>query len=657
MKRCPQCDRAYSDETQNFCLDDGAWLGGDPSEGAPTAILNPDNGPADAPTRQQLNVTQSTEVLSSSAERAGRGRNAYKRIPLAVVATFLVLTLGGVAAWMYRSSGSNVGSSGISFQAAKISRLTASGKVTGAAISPDGKYVAHIIDDGGQQSIWVRQTATSSNMQLVPPGEVAFTGLVFSPDGDYVYYSVHEKSSSGTLYQVPVLGGSPRKLLPGIDSAVAFSPDGRQIAFFRSGGVIDELMVANADGTGVRQLASRSGDDQFFRGTLSSLSWSPDGKTIAGPIRNFPENYMSVFAISSEGGEVRAFTAHRWFEVKQVVWLRDGTGVLIIGQESANADFKIWHTSYASGTTEKITNDLNSYRGLSLTADNSTLATVQAQRTSNLWVMPADDSARAAQVTHGRNHHSRVAWAPDGRLIYNSNASGSFDIYIMDADGNNPKQLTANAGWNGDPSVSSDGRTIVFMSDRIGPPHLFRMDIDGSNQQQLTTGAFNVRPHLSPDGQWIVYASSAQQGWYIWKMPAAGGTPVQMTDHLSDYPTFSPDGKQIACYYSDAPNAPTKIGIFSIEGGQPIKLFTPTLPVGRETNLEWTRDGRSIVYGVTKNGVANLWAQAVDGGEPKQITNFTSERIIWFAFSPDGKRIAVSRGTQTSDVVLIKDFR
>lgn len=652
MKRCPQCNRSYADETQNFCLEDGTWLAAAEEAEAPaTAIFPGSSGNVDAPTRPQLTSTNPTQILPSS-----NGDTDWKKRSGLIVAAVLILVLSGVGAWMYRSSDARPKST-ISLRSAEISRLTSSGKVTGAVISPDGKYVAHLVDDGGQQSIWMRQIATASNMQLVPPGEVAYTGLAFTPDGNYVYYSAYDRSTTGILYQVPVLGGTPRKLLTGISGSVAFSPDSRQLAYFKSSGLVDEVMIANADGSGSRLLATRSGDEQFFRGSLSSLSWSLDGKTIAAPLRNFPENYMSVCAISVETGEVKPLTTRRWFEVKQVAWLADGTGALIAAQDSANAEFKIWHISYPSGETEKITNDLDSYRSVSLAADNSALATVQAQRNSDLWVMPANDSARAVQVTHDRNFQSRVAWTPDGRLLYNTNATGNFDIHLMDADGNNSRQLTANAGWNGDASMSADGRTVFFMSDRTGPPHIWSMGSDGGNQKQLTTEAFNVRPTLSPDGQWILYASSAKQGWYIWKMPVTGGTPVQVTQQLSDYPTFSPDGTRFACYYWKDSSSPVGIAILSIEGGEPLKVFTPALAAGRETNLEWSADGRAIVYGATKNGVANLWSQPVDGGDPKQITNFNSERILWFDFSPDGKRLAVSRGTVTSDVVLIKNFR
>src|SRR5688500_13235842 len=143
MKRCPQCNRGYADETQNFCLDDGTWLVGDESDAAPTAILPGDNSLANAPTQQQLNVTRQTEVQASDGEHV-RPKILHKW-PVVLTAALLVLLLGGVGAWMYRSAGRDSGATRISLQSAKISRLTASGKVTAAVISPDGKYVAHVV--------------------------------------------------------------------------------------------------------------------------------------------------------------------------------------------------------------------------------------------------------------------------------------------------------------------------------------------------------------------------------------------------------------------------------------------------------------------------------------------------------------------------------
>ncbi|HYG08517.1 MAG TPA: hypothetical protein VD835_00955 [Pyrinomonadaceae bacterium] len=141
------------------------------------------------------------------------------------------------------------------------------------------------------------------------------------------------------------------------------------------------------------------------------------------------------------------------------------------------------------------------------------------------------------------------------------------------------------------------------------------------------------------------------------KVAIDGGQPVQLTNFPSGRPVVSPDGKQIACTYQENRDAPVKIAVISFEGGSPLKTF-PLLSDVEATAviIRWTADGREIVYPRTINGVSNLWAQPVDGGQPRQMTYFTSDRIFWFDFSRDGKQLALSRGTLTGDIVLIRDF-
>jgi eukaryotic-like serine/threonine-protein kinase len=173
------------------------------------------------------------------------------------------------------------------FQSIRLTRLTNTGKSRMAAISPDGKYVVHVIEDAGKQSLWVRQVTTANNVQIVPPAEMLYFGMTFSADGNYVYYvTVNKNESEAFLYQVPVLGGTPRRLVEDIDAPVALSPDGNQMAFVRFSPPkgTDDLLVAKADGSdehvmGSRKLPARYASSWF--GQSAGLGWSPDGKTIA----------------------------------------------------------------------------------------------------------------------------------------------------------------------------------------------------------------------------------------------------------------------------------------------------------------------------------------------------------------------------------------
>ena len=613
---------------------------------------------AEAPGGQTLSATTITappgslSTRASSAEYIVSGIKEHK-VATVMVAGVMALALSGLGFGIYRLVGPR--KTRLSFQSAKFTRLTSTGKDKNAAISPDGKWLVHVIDDGGQQSLWLKQVAVvNSDTQIVPSAELYYSGVAFSPNGSYVYYSVQEKNDPrGTLFQVPVPGGPARKLLTGINNAVAFSPDGNQIAFFFYFEDQDRLMIANADGTGERQLTMRGGKEFFFRSGFGALSWSPDGKILAAPVGNAAENYMSVATIPVETGEIKFLTPQKWYEVRQLAWLADGSQLLLTAIEKGASNFKIWQLSYPAGEAQAITSDVDSYSTISFTSDLTELATVKTEAVENIWVMAGFEAARATQITQGRNSSSEPSWTPDGKLVYSSNIAGGFDLYVVDARGGKPKQLTANSGTNGQPSISPDGHYIIFSSDRTGAPHIWRMDIDGGNQKQLTDKS-DVNPDSSPDGGWVVYVSNANKDT-IWKVGIDGGQLLQLTEKLSFSPTISPDGKQIACFYYEDQNSPAKLAILPSQGGPPVKTFTLAAEAG--TNLSWSADGSAVVYVVTSGGVSNLWAQPVSGGAPKQLTNFTSDRIYWFNFSRDGKQVALSRRSRTSDVVLISNFK
>ena len=603
--------------------------------------------------------TSSAEYLVGEIKR--------HKLGAAIVTGLLILAVAVIGIWIYRSSTGGQKKSA-SFQAAKLQRLTSSGRASDAAISPDGKYVAHVKNDAGQQSLWLRQVATTSDTQIVPPSTQIYTGITFSKDGDYIYYRLGVRGlSAHALYQVPTLGGAPRKIIENVGTPITLSTDGARLAFVRVNVPRGEtaLVVANADGTGERQVAVRKSPNNFSSG---GPSWSPDGKLIASGVHNSEPggggSYSTVIAVEVESGAERQITSQTWppGSAGQVAWLAEGSGLAFIAFDSTTSSNQIWHIPYPGGEMRKVTNDLNNYSRLSLTADSSVLVTVQAEIAAGVWVAPQADSGRARQISSSRyDGQMGVAWTPGGKIIYTSRESGLTDIWSMDEDGKNQKQLTAHARFNYNPWVTPDGRYIVFTSTRPdGIQRIWRMDADGGNLKELTEGPGDSVPRTSPDGRWVLFHSARTGPFRLWKVSIDGGEPVPLTDKLTTNPIVSPDGNLVACWYRDddqQPNTPTRVAIIPFAGGDPVKVIDVPGSVNISAGLRWTPDGRALNYVDTINGVSNIWSLPLDGGKPVQLTDFKTDQIFWFDFSRDGKQLALSRGTQTSDVILIRDFK
>jgi serine/threonine protein kinase len=563
------------------------------------------------------------------------------------------LAFWGVLRWAQRGSPNP-------FQTMQVTRLTNTGKSIDAVISPDGKYIVHVMDDAGQQSLWVKHIPTASNVQIVAPSEAQYWGLTFSRDSNYVYYVIWEKNSPGTLYQVPVLGGTSRRLLASVYSPITFSPDGKRFAFIRRHQSLGEtvLMVADADGSKEQILAMRKSPEVF---SLVGPSWSPDGKLLVCSTGSYEGGFHSnLVEVRANDGVEKPIISQKWFFIERIAWLRDGDGLVITASEQPFSSYQIWHIAYPGGEARRITNDLNTYLDVSLTADSSALVTVQADRLSNIWVAPGGEASRATQITSGVGQQYGLSWTPDGRIVYASVTSGNLDIWIMNADGTNQKQLTVDPHVDREPSVSPDGRYIVFASNRAGNFNIWKMEIDGSNTRQLTSGSDEQFPQFSPDGQWIVYQGFVSGVPTLWKIPAGSGASVQLTDKFSNWPVISPDGKLIACSYREEADSSWKVAVIPFAGGRPVKLFEIpmlSLPMLFWQRVRWSSDGRTLTYIDNRGGVSNIWSQPLDGSPPKQLTDFKSDRILNFDWSRDGKQLACIRGLMTSDAVLITSLK
>ena len=630
--------------------------------------VQPRSGPVGADSAGSVSIPSDVFQSSASAVSAVARRHKWGAFLAATSTVCLLIAAGyGVYSLFIRSQS-------LPFQNFTISQVTNTGNVALAAISPDGKYILNVQNDGGRQSLWLRNVPTSSDTQIISPASGIYRNLAFSPDGNYVYFekAVNAQGTEFNLYRAPVLGGVPKAIVHDIDTDITFSPDGRRIAYFRANDPEVgkyRLLAANQDGSDETILrigqSTRGGDPDF-------ISWSPDGKQIAYPFASSGDalSYVETFDLESKKvGTLAALRGERAFELK---WLPSGRALLVVfsgkGEELARAQIGMLSTA---GKLQRITRDTNRYGTLTLSADGKSASTVQLKTTRALGLLSAEDVQKtdvAPKALPQVGDPQLVQWTPDGKLL----VSDGEKITRMDPDGQNAMVLVT------DPAADILGFSpcgeryllITWAYHQGNTIVIWRTNADGSAPRQLTSQYFETDPVCSPDEKWVYYLDRPPKK--LMRVPIDGGKaePVPGSDVPQSFALESindvfKDGKYLSLV-GDVNDAITRepraeLEIVSLESGSttPVRpqALDPRFGAGRAFNprVQLPPGGNSLVYVINENGVDNLWAQPLDGSPGHRLTHFTSELITDFHWSPDGKTLAVVREHDVADVVLLRE--
>ena len=538
--------------------------------------------------------------------------------------------------------------------------VTSDSKAFEPAISPDGKLVAYTVLEGPQESIWLRDVARNSAVQIAPLSSQRYRALNFSPDGSELFYKSYRPGvKNGIIFRIPILGGTPQEVARDVWSDFGFSRDGSEVVFIRH---VEEhkrqhVIAARCDGKGERLLGRNTKDVNWFTVWDSSPAWSPDGKRIAfcGWLTNPDQHRPALLEMTLADGTVRELGSHRWAGLHQVAWLPDGSALLVVAPVTDTGPSQIWSVDARTNTTTRVTNDLNDYNKLKVSADSRQIVVDHHLSFRHIWVFPEGDPSRARQLTFGvkdTDGHWGLAWTPQDRIVFVSDRTGENEIWSMKPDGSDVRQLTVGPGAsNVTPRATRDGRYVLYVSDRGGKSQIWRMDADGNNPVRLTDEAEGANlPDASPDGRWVYFTAYADSVSQLARIPMTGGKRELLPARGAlAAPIVSPDGTMVAHdYYDDASG--WRNGIVPATGGES-KLFDWHSVRGM---VRWTPDSRGLVY---NDGLGNLWLQPVPGGSPRQLTRFTDGRIWNFAIAPNGRDYALVRGDTLSDVVVIRDFR
>ena len=539
------------------------------------------------------------------------------------------------------------------WDAVQVSRLTATGQVEDAAISPDGRFMVYANAGESQTDLRLRNLITGVDSEIGAV-EGLRPGLAVSPNGDWIYF-LRGPEWAPALFRIPVNGGLAVEAAAAASSRPSFSPSGDEFAFARKDSQAGEDQIVIARSGGQQRILARS-RFPFF---LDAPAWSPVDDTVA--YVSTPEKYfhMALMARRASGdAPARRITPADWYRIESLVWINHGSALLVGGQDLPNKERQIWKVSYPEGRAKRITADLNSYYGLSVTRDSKLLIAVGKESQWQILVMqtgsanPEDSLQPLTGAGPSGDGADGLTFSSDGRLVFSSNASGMNELWVMDGDGSHKEQITRNDSRNFRPSLSRDGRILVATSTRGGGHDVWRMNSDGTNARQLTKSGADSQGSVSPDGTWIAYMSMGDGRRWLRRMDIDGNNQMNLSDKpmLPEAPVISPDGQRVAFLTYNPAEHSDQIVVIPSSGGAPIKAAN----VPGYCALQWTPSGDAVAYVRSDNGAQNIWAVPWKNGAARQITHFRQGSIDRFAWSLSGKQLAIVRRNSTSDAVLIR---
>lgn len=540
----------------------------------------------------------------------------------------------------------------------KLSKLTSSGKVVNVAMSPDGNFAVFAQKEDNGESLWLRQLETGSEKRIVEPRPLNYVGLTISPDNQFIYSSIFSKNEvDPRLEKIPLLGGSSQ-IIPNIDSsaAISISPDGKRFAFTDSNSKENETLlgISNIDGSDSRFLKQAKYDNRFYPiFQASPLAWSPVGDEIAVTVteKNGNDSYDTILLVNSNDGSERYLTEKRWKSMDNIAWL-DADRLAFVAKEDDSSPFQVWLISQKTGEIKQLTNQLQNYDWLA-TGKGKILA-IQINALSSLRVadfQEKENLLKVREIFSVSDYVDELDWGKNGEIIYASKQSGKSELWQINNDGSNPKQLTTNANVSFGLSVSPKDGSIAFASQQNGIRGIWQVDSEGRNQRQISEGG-DKTPDVSNDGRIVFHRGlNHAEGAYL----IANGE-TKMLNEKCYFPSISPDSAKTACYLMDSgAGSKWRIALISNDSGELIRKIDLPVPI-YERQIRWHSSGKFITQIFSEGENLKLILFPIDGGEAKIIEGLGKGESNLPEWSADGKQFLYPQITIAQDAVLLTDF-
>ena len=576
-----------------------------------------------------------------------------RALPVALTVVAL-LAAAGFAAWRFWPRR-------VPFTNVSLSQITNTGTLERIALSGDGKFLAEVKNDNGQRTLWVRNIATNTDTQILTAFSNEYVGLNFSPDANYLYFTrgTPDNAALHSIYEMPVFGGTPRQLIHDVDSAPSPSPDGSRFVYLRwtPGGKDHFSEVHTADKEGQ--------DDQLLYTSKDQVQppvWSPQGNKIAWIELTGPKaTNIRILDVATKKTVTLAQSAGVYYDPSfggytDLAWLPDGSHLVFLYLKEHADRRQIGIVATTTGVFQTLTNDLNIYGQLAISADGKTLATVLTNVDSSIAYYKGDGGAMISS-TPLRVTPSALAWADEGNLWLITFGAGISKL--QRTTGALQPIETGDLETGSFINTCPDGHVLfVAIPKGGGESRLFRMDADGTGIAQLSTSGVARAPYCTPDSQKVYFTIREREDAglsNLWSVPIAGGTQRRelVLNNTVSYATITRDAKLAAF-----PSNKDLVYFFQVMDLSTRKLG-PQLP-WNVSDLQGTLpgfypDGKAIVETIVTGGGHALDYKPIDGSPARLLTDPTHDPLRAFAWSPSGSKLAALQQRSSSDVVLITD--
>jgi DNA-binding winged helix-turn-helix (wHTH) protein/Tol biopolymer transport system component len=588
----------------------------------------------------------------------------HRRVAASILITVAVIAIAAIG---YRYFRPNIASYFRKpFESVKFAQLTNTSDLASATLSHDGNFLAYI----RQNKVYLKDIGSNKEIPLEIPNVPSFRSLEFSADGNFLYFCNNSAYNSGSkILKVSRFGGDTELVVEKNQGLFSVSPDNRFIAYY--GDVISQglkLIIRDLETGNEREVLQL---DSFLSTVTnsSSLSWSPDGKRILSATQSIVAAGSQLFMIDVEKATSNEIKIPKLRRFQEAHWLPDGENFIVSATDNGRI-YHLWKVYYPDLDIQPLTTGLSSFERPIVSRDGKKILAMQTTNNSNLFTATDANLNEQKQLTTGNTNkfgQTSLTWTNDTEMLFSSQAENEAveNFWLIDSNSQAKRQITAekDAAMN---NVMSDGKSIFYTTIRNQFANIEKIDVGGGNLAKLTNGNDGQRrsPQISPDGSSLYYIFRDSKGSKIMRLNSFDQKEeIWFEDEKVScglYLQMSPDGKYLTCpnwrprTSNDADKHNAELAVISIE----TKSVFQYIPIERVSpNFRFSPDSKAIEFIAALDSGTQIMRQHFNQSEPTAILSMPKDRIFNFAWSKNGKNLAISRGQQIRDAVLLTDFQ